>query len=266
LVLGLRPEVHRLAPPEERHLARPERHCSVESRDAAAVLRREGQLREVAPFVIPAVQPGSLMELRLVRPEAVRPAVPDAVRCPARPSVAAVQMVRVPQRAEVAVAQPLAAEPKGALRPAEQPGALAEAAAEVQREEEAPPALAAQPKVAPGVLAEWDAAAGPQPGVASVAAGVRQPEAEAAPDVAAAVLPQVEVAERGAAEVALPPAAVLDVVAEVLRQAARGAPGVLLLAAAWAALLSTRLRGDRPAPSPQVRSARAREVLRIAQP
>jgi hypothetical protein len=184
-------------------------------------------------------------------------------------------MVRVRQRAEVPVAQPLAAEPKGALRPAEQPGALAEAAAEVQREEEVPRALAAQPKVAPEVLAAWDAAAGPQPAVASVAAGVRQPEEAAAP-VAAGVRQPEEAAAPDVAVVALPQgvaravAAVLQPaagpVAEVRRPAARDAQGVLPSAAAWAALPSIRLRGDRPAPSPSARSAHAREVSRIARP
>jgi hypothetical protein len=175
----------------------------------------------------------------------------------------------------VSVAQPRAAEPKGALRPAEQPGALAEAAAEVQREEEVPPALAAQPKVAPGVLAEWDAAAGPQPGAAPVAAGVRQPEEAAVPDAVvvallrgavravAAVLRQA--AERAAVAALLPEVRAVPAL-EVPRREARGAQGVPLLAAAWAAPLSIRLRGDRPAPSPPVRSAHAREVSRIAQP
>jgi hypothetical protein len=209
-----------------------------------------------------------LMELRSaqrraprpVRTAVVRPAVLAAVRCPVRLSVVAAQMVRVPQR-EVPVAQLLVAEPKGALRPAEQPGALAEAAAEAQREEEVPPALAVQPKVAPGVLAAWDAAAGPQPVVASVAAGVRQPEAAAAPDVVVA-LPQAAV--RAVAAVLQPGAAP---VAEVRQRAARGVQGEPLSAAAWAAVpLSTRPRGDRPAPSPPARSAHATESLPIAQP
>jgi hypothetical protein len=237
--------------------------------------RPEVQHLEAARMACPAaVLP---MAVRLVRPEAVRPVVPDAVRYPARPFAAAAQLVRVPQQAEVSVAQPLAAELRGALRPAEQPGALAEAAAEVQREEEVLPALAAQPKVAPGVLAEWDAAAGPQPVVASVAAGVRQPEEEAVPGVAAVALPQeaaqavAAAALRQAAELAAVAALLLEVravrVLEVVRRrAARGVRGVLPSGAAWAAPLSIRLRGDRLAPSPAVHSAHARKAPRIARP
>lgn len=269
-------------PREEHRSARPERRYSAGFRGAAAVLRREGLLREVVPFAIPAaVQPGSLMALRRVRTEALHPvqaeaagpaalrpavlppAVLAAVRCPARPSVVAAQMVQVPQRAEVSVAQPLVAEPTVGLQPAEQPGALAEAAAEVQREEEVPPALAARPKVAPGVLAEWDAAAEPQPAVASGAAGVRQPEEAAVQGVAVAALPQ-GVARAVAAAVRQPGAVQ---VAEVRRRVVRGAQGEPLSAPAWAAVpLSTRLRGARPAPSPPARSAHAKERLRIAQP
>jgi hypothetical protein len=250
-----------LAPREEHRSARPEQRYSAGVLDGAAVLPEvlRSQAARLAPLMeLHSAQPRAA---RPVQAEAVHPAVPDAVRCPARPSAAAAQMVRAPQRAEVSVAQPLAAKPKAALRPAEQPGAWAEAAAVALPEEEAPLALAAQPKVEPGVLAEWDAAAGPQLVVASGAAGVRQPEEAAVPDVAAVALPQ-GVARAVAAGVRQPGAAR---VAEVRLRAARDAQGVLPLAAAWAAVpLSTRLRADRPVPSPPARSAHAREVLRIA--
>jgi phage tail protein X len=145
------------------------------------------------------------------------------------------------------------------LRPAEQPVELAEAAAEAQREEVAPQALAAQPMVVPAVLAARDAAAGLQPVVAS-GAEVRQPEVAAVLDAAVGVRPQ------GAARVAVAAVrlrgAVLD--AGALRRAARDAQGVLLLAAAWAALPLTRLQGDRPALSARV--AHARRQLRTARP
>jgi hypothetical protein len=111
--------------------------------------------------------------------------------------------------------------------------------------------------------------------VALVAAGVRQPEEAAAPDVAA-VVALLRGAERAVAVVVLPQAEravaaavrlrAAGPVSEVLRQAVQGAQGVLPSAAAWAAPLSTRLRGDRLAPSPPVRSARAKESLRIARP
>jgi hypothetical protein len=258
------PEERYLVPPEQRRLARPERRCSAGFLDVAAVLPEA--LRPQAARLVPLMELHSAQPRvpRPVRAAVVRPAVLAVVRCPARPSAAAAQMVRVRRRAEVPVAQPPAAEPKGALRPAEQPGALAEAAAEVQREEEVPPALAAQPKVAPAVLAAWGAAAEPQPAVASVAAGVRQPEEAAAPDVAVVALPQGVARAVAAARLR---GAAAGPVSEVRRPAARDAQGGPPLAAAWAAVpLSIRLRGDRPAPSPSARSAHAREVSRIARP
>jgi hypothetical protein len=239
-----------------------ERRCSAGFLDVAAVLPEA--LRRQAARLAPLMELHSAQPRvpRPVQAEAVRPAVLAAVRCPARPSAAAAQMVRVWQRAEVSVAQPLAAEPEGALRPAEQPGALAEAAAEVQREEEVPRALAAQPKVAPGVAAEWDAAAAPQPVVASVAEGVRQPEEAAAPDVAAVALPQGAV-RAGAAAVLQPGAAP---VSEVLRPVGPVGQGARPSAAAWAGLPSTRLQGGRLAPAAPARPAHARGGLRTAQP
>jgi hypothetical protein len=224
-------------------------------RDAAAVLPEALCPQAAQLALLMGLHSAQPKAARLVQAAVVRLAV-LAARRPARLSAEAAPKVRVRRRAEVPVVQPLAAEPKGALRPAEQPGALAEAAAEVQREVAVPPALAEQPRVAPGVLAEWDAAAGPQPVVASVAAGVRQPEEAAEPDVAVAVL------QRGAARAVAaeqPREGVAAPVSEVPRLEARGARAVLPLAAAWAAPLSTRLREDRPAPSPQVGSARARK-------
>jgi hypothetical protein len=213
------------------------------------------------------------------RAEAARPDVPAGfrrerpkARHPVRPSAAAARKVRVPRRGEASVAQPLAAERMGALRPAEQPGALAGAAAAVPRAEVAPPALAVQPKAAPEALAVWDAA-GPQPVAASGAAGVRQPEEAAAPDAAVAVLPPEAV--RAVAAEERPREAVRAAAAEVRPRGAarvaegrrRAAPGEAARpsAAAWAALPWTRFRADRPAPSPWGRSAPARESLRIAQ-
>jgi hypothetical protein len=136
-------------------------------------------------------------------------------------------------------------------------------------EEVAPLASAVQPKAAPEVLAVWDAAVGPQPVAVwdvavgpqpvagSVAAGVRQPEEGAAPDAAERLpgVARVAVAERRRAAR----------VAEVRRRAGPG-EAARPSAAAWAAPLSTRLRADRPAPSPLARSAHARKSLRIAQP
>jgi hypothetical protein len=92
------------------------------------------------------------------------------------------------------------------------------------------------------------------------------PPVEAVPDAAAAPQQGAE-AERALAEgVRLPVAAPRDAVAEVRRQAARDAPRVLLLAVAWAAVLSTQLQEDRLAPSLPAQSAHARARLRIAQP
>jgi hypothetical protein len=122
-----------------------------------------------------------------------------------------------------------------------------------------------QPEAA---VAVSDAAAGPQRAAGS-GAEVLPPEAAAVLDVAAEVLRQVAGAARGAAAEVLPPAAeaVLDVVAEAPRRAVQSVPAARPLAAALAARpLSTRPRGDRPALSPPVRSARGRKDLRIAQP
>jgi hypothetical protein len=276
-VLGLRPEGQRRA--------RPERRCSAGFPGVAAALPeglpRPVSLRKAAPIVIPAVQPGRLMALRLARTaalrreraKAARPGVPDAIRCPGRLSAAAAQKARALLQAGPTV--PRLAEPKvqgqpvAGPRSAERAGS-AEVAAEVPREEVAPQAVAVRPKAVP---AAWGAAAGPQQAAGLDAEVVLQPEAAAGPDVAA-VAPR-QVAERGAevvrlqvaealdAEVARLPAAVLD--AGVRLRAGRGEE-VPLLAAAWAGLPSTRCRGDQPAPSARARSAHARRQLRTAQP
>jgi hypothetical protein len=248
--------------PEVRRPELPEQHRSAGFLDLAAVLREA--LRPQAARPAPLMEPRSAQAgaPRRVRTAVARPAV-LAVRRPARLSAEAGPKVRVRRRAEVVpLAQLPAAEPKGALRPAEQPGALAEAAAEVQREVVAPQALAAQPKAALEVLAEWDAAAGPQPVAASVAAGVRQPEEAAGQDAAVAVQRRAA-GQAVAAAVRLRVAEAPDAAAR--RRAARGAQGALPSAAAWAGLPWTRCRGDRPAPSARARSAHAREGLRTAQ-
>jgi hypothetical protein len=237
------------------------------------VLRREGLLREVVPFATPVVQPGPLMALRWVRTEALRPvqadaarpvvlrpAVPAAVRCPARPSVVAAPKERVPLRAELKERAQRRAEPMKVLRPA----GRAEGAAAALPEQVARQALAVRPKAVPGVPAVSAEAAAPQPEAASGAAGLL-PEERAAVQGVAAEVPQLA-AEQAAVAVRLRGERA-GPVSEVLRRAARGAQGEPLSAAAWAAdPLSTRLREDRPAPSAPARSAHAKESLRIAQP
>jgi hypothetical protein len=147
--------------------------------------------------------------------------------------------------------------------------ALQAAEAQVVREaQQAARVSAAQPQAAPE---EWDAAVVPQP-AAEPAEAVRQLEVAAVRDVAAAPrraagLASVAAALQRAAgpasvAVRLRGAEVRD--AGVLRPGARGAQEVLLLAAAWAALLSTRCREDRLAPSARV--AHARRRVRAARP
>jgi hypothetical protein len=131
-------------------------------------------------------------------------------------------------------------------------------AAAEQEAQQVPGVVAAQPQVAPEVR---DVAAVPQP-AAEPAGAVRRREVVAVQDVAAAV--QRRAAGPASVAVRQRAAAVRD--AGVLRPAARDARGVLLLAAAWAGLLSIRCRGGRPAPSARAHSAHARECLRIAQP
>jgi hypothetical protein len=242
--VGLHPEGHRsVAPPGQR--------CSAGFRDAAAGPHREVQHHpEAARIACPAVPPVHC----LVRAEAVHPAVPAADLYPARPSVAAERRVQaLPKAAEVTVAQRLGP-----------PAVWAVAAAVAQEVPRVPEASAAQPKAAGVVRAAQDAAAGPQPGVASDAEVLLPAEGEV-PDVAAVAPRQGAEAERVAAGAVLLPGAAVPV-AEVQRQAAQDEPAVLLSAAAWVAALSTQLREDRLAPSLPARSAHARARLRIAQP
>jgi hypothetical protein len=240
-------------------------------------LRRGVLLREVVLAVV--VQPGPLMALRSARPvalrqeraEAARPAVPVGYRganleAQHRAHLSAAAARRVLQAAAEVMAAQRPAEPVVAQRLVA-PAVQAAVAAAVQQAQEVPLASAAQPQAA----AVWDVAAGLRP--AGSVAVVRLPEEGAAVlDVAEAALPQV-------AEAALPQAAAVARAAAagvrrreevaraagVPRRAARGG-AVLLLAAAWAALPSTRLQGDRLAPSARARSARARRRLRTAQP
>jgi hypothetical protein len=145
-------------------------------------------------------------------------------------------------------------------------------------QQEVQPASAAQPQAAesaasdaaalqPEAAAVWGAAAGLQPAEGSVAA-VRLPEEGAAVlDAAEAALPQAAVrAAAGAARRRAAPAEVLDAAGVRRRVGRGGAPGVLLLAAAWAAAPWSRFRGDRPAPSARAQSAPARGRLRTAPP
>jgi hypothetical protein len=95
---------------------------------------------------------------------------------------------------------------------------------------------------------------------AEPAGAVRRLEVAVVPDVAAAV--RRRAAGPASAAVRLRGAEVRG--AGVLRPEARGAQEALLLAAAWAALPSTRLQGDRLAPSARVAHARRRS--RTARP
>jgi hypothetical protein len=201
------------------------------------------------------------MALRLGQQEPARRGVPAADLCPARPSVAAVRMVQVlPKAAEVTAAQPLVGAAEAVVAQRLVPPAVWAVAAAVAQE--VPQASAAQPKAAGVALAARDAAAEPQPGVASDAE-VQPPEEAAVPDVAA-VAPRQEAERALAGAVQLPGAAAP--VAEVRRQAVRDVQGVLPSAAAWAAAPSTRFREDLLARPLAARSAHAKARLRVAQP
>jgi hypothetical protein len=162
-------------------------------------------------------------------------------------------VLQATEEAEAMVAQRLAQAER--LAPPALQAAVAAAVREVQP---APGVVAAQPQVAPEA---WDVAAAPQP--AAERAGVaRRLEVAAVQDVAAAV--QRRAAAPASVAVRLRGAAgALD--AAVLRPGALD-EGVLLLAAAWAGLPSTRLQGDRLAPSAGAQSAHARGCLRTARP
>jgi hypothetical protein len=165
--------------------------------------------------------------------------------------------------------------------PAE-PGAVAEPRREVPRVSAVQPqaaraGLAASGVVVPpleGRVAGWDAAAEPRQ-VAVSDAAVLRPEEAAAEQGVAGVQPREEAAERDVA--VLPQVAAQGAVAagrrpgavpvsEVLRRAARDEPQEVLPSAAALAAAHPCLRALQLAPSPLVRSARARADLRIAQP
>jgi hypothetical protein len=251
-------------------------------------------LPRAVPIVM--VQPGPLMALRLARPEArqeraeaARPAVPAGshrglempARHPARPSAAVARKAQVPQSAVPRVAEPVVVWRPVALRLAAPTAQAAVAEALVEPQQEVPPALAAQPRAARAELAVSGAAA-PQPAAGSVAA-VRLPEEGAAAlDEAEAAQPRAAVrdavvaarrrvaqaavrdaagARRRGAQVAAP-----DAEEAPRREARDAAQGVLLSAAAWAALPSIRCQEGRLAPSARARFAHARARLRTAQP
>jgi hypothetical protein len=199
--------------------------------------------------------------------EVARPDVPaglhrEHLKAPARPSAAAARKVRAlpaTEEAEAMVAQRLA-QAERLARPAAEAQAVREA-------QQAPGVVEAQPRAAPEVR---DAAVAPQP-AAEPAGAVLRLEVAAVRDVAAAPRRVAGLASVAARRRAVGPAAeaVRPRVAGVrdaggLRPGARGAQAVLLLAAAWAALPSTRLQGDRLAPSARV--ARARRQVRTARP
>ena len=208
--------------------------------------------------------------------EAARPAVPAGLwrgadlkaQHRAHPSAAAARRARTLQAAEVA--QRLA-EARQLVAPAVQ----AAGAAAVRQAQKVALASVGQPTAVPEAAAGWDAVAelqpaagwdavaGPQPAAESAGVVARRREAAAVPDGAEEVQPQA--AGPVAAEaVRLRAAQAPDAEAAVLPRVARD--GVLLLAAAWAALPSTRLQGDRLAPSARARSAHAKGWLRTAQP
>jgi hypothetical protein len=138
---------------------------------------------------------------------------------------------------------------------------LALQAAEAQAEREAqraPRVSAAQPQAAPEV---WDAAVVPQP-AAEPAGTVRRLEVAVVRDAVAAAPRRAA----GLASVAVRPRGAGARDAGVLRPAARGAQAVLLLAAAWVVLPSTRLQREGLAPSTSARSAHARGCSRTARP
>jgi hypothetical protein len=206
------------------------------------------------------------------RPEAARPDVPaglhrEHLKAPARPSAAAARKVRALQATEEAVA--MVAQRLVQAERLAPPALQAAEVAAVQEAQQVPRVSAAQPRAAPEV---WDVAVVPRP-AAEPAEAVRRLEVAAVLDVAAAVqrraaglasaAVRLRVAGPASAAGRLRGAEVLD--AGVLRRVARGAQGVLLLAAAWAALPSTRL-GGRLAPSARARSAHARRQLPTARP
>jgi hypothetical protein len=217
---------------------------------------------------------------RPAQTEAARPDVPAGFRrehpkaqYPARPSAAAARKVRALQATEEAAA--MVAQRLAQAEQLVPPVLQAAAVAAVQQAQQVLPASAVQPTAAPGEGEVWDVAAVPQPAAESAGAEARRRGAAAVRGVAEAV-------QRRAAAPALVavrlPGAVPDAAgaplrevevpdaAGVRRRVGRDAQAARLSAAAWAGLPSTRLQGDRPAPSARARSAHARGQLRIARP
>jgi hypothetical protein len=225
-------------------------------------------------------------------PEAARPGVPagphrERPACPSA-AVAPMALASGPPAAEPQVV-PLTAEQVVLRSEPEEQGVLAAPRREVPRASAAQPqAVRAELAVSgEGVVlqpaarvAGWDAAAEPRQVAGSGAAVLLPVAAEAEEqDVVAAVqrqaagpasaavrLREAEVAAPDAEEARLRGAlAGVLAAAEVPQRVARD-EGVLLLAAAWAELPSTRLQGARLAPSAWAPSAHARGGLRTAQP
>jgi hypothetical protein len=228
------------------------------------VLRRQAE-RLVLLTELRSVQPAFPCPMRA---EVARPGVlADQHRVsgmhPVRPSAAVARKARARQATEGAAA--MVAQRSAQVERLVPPALQAAGAAAVREAQQALGVLGAQPRVA---AAERDVAAVPQPAAerASVArrreevAAVRRRAAE--PASAAGRLRGAEVAAPGAEEAPRRAAAAVD--ASRVR-VGRAGPEVLLLAAAWAGLLSTRLQGGRLAPSARAQSAHAREGLRTAQ-
>jgi hypothetical protein len=151
---------------------------------------------------------------------------------------------------------------------------LAAEAAAVREAQQVPRVVAAQPRAAPEAAEVWDVAVARQPVAASAGVAARRLEEAAAEPASAAVrlrgaeaaaLGAAAARPRGAEEAAPDAEGVRPRGAEAEAPDAEGVPhrvgrdeGGLLLAAAWAGLPSTRLQGDRPAPSARARSAHAR--------
>jgi hypothetical protein len=261
-----------------------ERRHSVEFRNAAAALRRKALHPEAEPMVrLVVVRP---MAVRSARREGVRPAGRAAEQRPGPPSAAVAPRVRVLRLAE----WPVPALPLAGMVAQQSAEPAVPVAAAVRRQAEMAQVSGAQPQVAPpagaaeGLLSEAQAVVAAQPWVEQVEAvalpwAVPAAEVEELPSAAqAAGVEELPWAAPAAGAEGLPSAAQAEAAvlpgaragrgaAEAPQRAARGAaPGVLLLAAAWAALPSIRCQEGRLAPSAPAQSAHAREGLRTAQP
>ena len=247
------------------------------------VALREGRLRAAVPIAIPVVQPGPLMgPRRALRPEpeeAAGRAVPagsrrEHLKARARPSAAVARKVRAPQATEEAEA--MAAQRLAQAERLVPPALPAAEAAAVREAQQAPGVLGAQPPVAPEapdvvvgrqpVAESAEVAARPREAAAVQGGAEAVPRRAAGPASAAVRLRGAEVAAPDAEEAPLRAAqAGALAAAEEPHRVARDEE-VLLLAAAWAELPSTRLRGGRLAPSARARSAHARGGSRTARP